>query len=455
MPSVRNFFLAEADDCVRRLGRVVEDSATGGVDAPELLRVARLLRGSAQMAREEKVATVARTLESVGRALVGRVSGWDDGARTRVRETVEDLRALVEAGEAEADQAARVERVLERWRRPGESGPAASGADPATASPGAEPTNAFRGFAAREVSGIVTELDRSLTVLEREARNREPLKAVLRRQRALLGSARLDDMPPVAEALRAIDEICRLVARQDVAVQGEWLELFRAARAVLSAAVTALSRGDAPDASDALAALQRVRLGLLERYGVIRELPRPQIPEGVEPPRNVGEFFRREAGLLLVRIERMAGDLGRASADRQAMLRREVQGALTALRDTALGLGFGRSARIADTALARVGGHTAAEVLDLLPKLRETVEHDRPVSVAAARGDSPEAGSGPAPAAGGVGGVVPVESLFYRGETLARRAAELWPIIERALGDDAAAREALDELFDLIHQGLA
>ncbi|HEX6938377.1 MAG TPA: hypothetical protein VF158_03120 [Longimicrobiales bacterium] len=454
MPSVRDFFVAEAGECLLRLGRLVEAAASDGVNAAELLRLTRLLRGSAQMAREKYVASVAGALEAAAHSIARGEIAWDDGARARVLDTLADLRALIDPGESVTAREARVSRALERWRRSDAAAPAAP-ARPAPPRPTVAETEAFHDYAAREVAGVLSELDRNVPILEREPRNREPLKAVLRRQRALLGSARLDELPAVADALRTIDQICRLIARQDVAVEGEWLDLFRLARRVLGESVEALVAGSVPDATPSQPALGRIRETLLERYGIFHDPPRPQVLPGVEPPRNVVEFFRHEARILIGRIERMAGDLARASADRQAVLRRELQGALTALRDTALGFGFGRSARMADTALARVGGSTASEVLDLLPSLRETIETDEPVSVAAARGDAPEPGDAAgardgagAPGAAGTEGERPRAALL-------RRAEALRPAIERAVARDAEARAALAELFDLIRQGLA
>lgn len=485
MTTVQEFFRTEAEDCLRRLDALLDGAATDGVDAPELLRVMRLLRGSAQMAREDDIAALARAFESVARAVVSDVVAWDEELAARARETVAELRALVEAeaGTERAERAARAARKLDRWRPT----PAETAAEPSPAAARAV-AEEFQDFAAREVAGIGAEMDRCLPILEREPRNREPLKAILRRQRALLGAARIDELPPVAEALQAIDRICRLIARQDAPVEGDWLELFRTARRVLAESVEGLVAGTPPTETPSLEALRRIRDGLLDRYGVLQEPLRPQVQAGVEPPKNVGDFFRHEAGVLLTRIERMATDLDRATGDRQAVLRRELQAAITALRDTALGLGFGRTARMADTALARVGGITASEVLDLLPSLRETVETDQPVSVSVARGEEAATGAEPgtaappeahgvgvsqdgapgaaaplggasgAAAADGAGGetereVVPIATLVYRGAALVERAEQLRPILERALAGHEEALDALAELYDLIRQG--
>src|SRR5690606_10126098 len=53
------------------------------------------------------------------------------------------------------------------------------------------------------------------------------------------------------------------------------------------------------------------------------------------------------------------------------------------------------------------------------------------------------------------GGAGPHEALLRRGEAVQTREAELRPAIERLAGTDAAARETVDELFDLIRLGLS
>jgi hypothetical protein len=58
----------------------------------------------------------------------------------------------------------------------------------------------------------------------------------------------------------------------------------------------------------------------------------------------------------------------------------------------------------------------------------------------------------PAAAAPDEDGVVPIEQLQYSGEKALRRALELKPALDR-LASDAAARAAIDEVFDLIRLG--
>lgn len=475
MPSVREFFLAEAGGCLRGLEEVVQAPVGGGFDPDELLRLARMLRGSAQMAREDQVLAVAQALESGAKAIAERRLPWSDEIKQELLATLADLKLLVGGELPVVEAEARVRQAVSRWRRPGIDpvGPAPSGL-PTTVGPGAGPGSDFVAYAAKELGAILAAFDRAIPVLELDARDREPLKSILRSQRALLGAARLDSIPPLAEALRAVDEVSRLIARHDAPVEGDWLEVFRLARAVLADVAPALEQGGVPAGPALLPELRALRTRLLERFGSIPDPRRAGDAAAGGRPADAIDFFRREAGLLLDRVERMSGDLSHAPPDRQAMLRREIQGVLTALRDTALSLGFGHTAVIAETALARALAGTAAVVQELVPTLRRTVAADRPIAPpgaaeaparAAAAGVEHEARRDDAPpapqsAAAAVDAqtpgeeVVPIESLFYRGNALRRRIGELRLIIDRAIGGDATAREALEELCDLIHQEL-
>jgi chemotaxis protein histidine kinase CheA len=272
MSASREFFLAEAGDCLGGLEQLLHDDAP--FDANHLLRHARALRGSAQMAREEQVARVARSLEAVARGMLSQILAWDVGVRTRVIESVADLRALVEGGEAPDVAERRVAAALARWPEPGirlpdearvpDAAAAATAAEPRSAAPAVPPE--FLAFAARECAGIVDALDGAVARLEVVPLDREPIKRVLRRLQALLGAAQLDSLPPVAAALRAIDRIARLIAQHNVAVEGEWLAAFAAARDTLKGAVALLEGGKRPGESSALAHLRELWAALDPQY---------------------------------------------------------------------------------------------------------------------------------------------------------------------------------------------
>jgi hypothetical protein len=97
--------------------------------------------------------------------------------------------------------------------------------------------------------------------------DREPLKMILRRQRALLGAARLEEIPVVAEILRAVDDLTRVIAKLDIGVKREWLDIYRIAREGLRATIQPLQQDQDPKPSHALSRLRHMREELLERYG--------------------------------------------------------------------------------------------------------------------------------------------------------------------------------------------
>lgn len=373
MSTLRDFFAIEAGDCISRIEGLVGVSSAAPVDVAECLRLLRLLRGSAQMAGEDRVHRVARELEAHVRDRGSDSAAWDDALRRVVLEALADLRALVTVEEGEEVRDARAARAIERLRRLSAAAGGATRAENATA-PAAAAPDPWLAFAAREVSGLVETLEAGIAVLEQRPGDREPLKNILRRQRALHQSPQLDTLRPVAAAVRAIDEACRLVAHRNLPVQGEWLELFRTARSVLIEASEPLIAGRIPDATTSLSTLQRLRSRLREEGRAV-------------PP---------------------------STAPTPTMPGRHPAGSRTA-----------------------VGG-TAAST-------RQPVAAQVPAS-----GGTRLPGADPSPTVE----VVPVESLFYRGEALVRRIQELRPVVERGLAGDAAAREALDELYDLILQVL-
>ena len=264
MPTLREFFTAEANEFLAELNAVAQRLEKGAATPAELQKHSRSLRGSAQIAREERVYRAAAALETAARSLAAGALGWSEEISARLHRTLEDLEALVRGAESEEDADTRVKRSLDRWR---EVGVAMPGEQTQPASQVSEASRQFRQFAAHEAAGIIAEMDIGIEALAADARSRDPLKAILRRERALLGAARLDEIGPVAEALRATEDITRVIAKLNTPVKDEWLNVFRAARDVLKASLEALRNGEAPVATPALSKLRVLRQELLDRYG--------------------------------------------------------------------------------------------------------------------------------------------------------------------------------------------
>lgn len=275
MATVRDYFREESTECLRAFDALL---AAERADPAALHRLARNLRGVAQMAREERTYRAAVALEAGCRAVARSELAWSDDTRDSFEATVQDLRTLVDGGAAEAEQEERVASVLDRWLGLGVAlpereiaGPAAPRAVEVQERRDGEET--FRAFVAREVAAIAGVLSTGVDALMARPLDREPLKAILRRQRILLGTARLDDLSVVSEALRAVEDISRIIARLDVAIKDEWLDVFRSAREVMRAASAALERGEEPGHTNALSRLRTLHTELIERYGAAETGP--------------------------------------------------------------------------------------------------------------------------------------------------------------------------------------
>ena len=269
MPTLRDYFVSESNDYFTQLNEQLNrlDGSTG--DANELVRLARALRGAAQLAREVRVFRAGLGLESAARAVSVGAFQWSSDLSGRARRTLEDMKALAAGGETDDAADARVKRVLDRWREAGVPLPddAAQRGGAAAAGERSAASKQFREFAAHEAAGIAAEIDAALTELANDPRNRDALKAILRRQRALTGAARLDEISVVAETLRAIEDLVRVIHKLNVAVKEEWAAVLRAARDVLTSSLDLLRQGLDPKPTPALSKLRTLRTELLERYG--------------------------------------------------------------------------------------------------------------------------------------------------------------------------------------------
>lgn len=490
MSALREYFLTESAEYLDRLEALVREDAP---DALEMLRLARALRGSAQMAREDRVRRLAATLESAARELQSGDRVWDEDLRTRATRTVADLRHLCRAGEDDSSAEASADEALERWRQVGVQPGGADAAVPgASAGGGPEFDAELRSYVEAEVRGVISELERAVPALTRSPMARDPLKSILRKQRALLGAAGLQRFPVISETLRTIEDVTRLVARQNAAVEGDTLSVYRHAHTVLLQAVQALPRGGT--GAEQGAGVEELR-GLRDRVlsGAAPEpaAQPPAAPPGGEPV-EVLNFFRTESNKLIDRIERMAGAFAAATPDRRRQLGEELRIALDALRDTSRTFGFEGPARAAEQARTTMETGSATSLLEMVDRLREVVGD---VGAEASRSDGfattrAEAVGGPAPGAGPVAGqdaapaaapaaaqgaeqgvapggrqsdarvpttaeseVVPIESLLYSGDAALRRALELRERL--AAIDDDEARRTVDELFDLIRLAMS
>jgi chemotaxis protein histidine kinase CheA len=460
MATLSEYFETEARDYLARLDRELERPRP---DAAGLHGAARALRGSAQMAREERVLRAAGALEAAARAVAEQRLNWSSDLAARARQTVADLRVLVARRQSAASLDTVADAAVGRWREAGVTLPVSA----AKRAPGARASGhrEFRAFAAREVTAIAEALDRGVQQLAAEPMDREPLKMILRRQRALLGAARLQEIPIVAEILRAIDDLTRVIAKLDVGVKREWLDIYRIAREALRATIPSLQQDEDPRPSHALSRLRHMREELLERYGAgevvsaahvsagfTQATPLEQAPDQLvareletvaaglaDPPEPAAvaaaPLVPPEAELLLddevvleLELEDVAGEavLERDRVDEGPVLELDL---------------------VADEPILELDDVAEPPLLELVELEAEAVLELEADSIVASDAAEPagleveEVAAEPA--------AVPIESLVYQRDEALRRALELRDLVALS-AIDPVTHEAIDELFDLI-----
>jgi chemotaxis protein histidine kinase CheA len=394
MPSLSEYFETEAREMLALLERGLRSAPTP--DTAELHRAARAVRGAAQMAREDRIYRAAGALEVALRGVMASQLAWSAEVADRVRSTLEDLNALLEGGdEGELDE--RAAGVARRWTDAGVQLPAHIAGHDTAATTAARPDAEFREYAAREVAGIADTLEAGVQQLAADPMNREPLRNILRRQRALLGAARLDELPVVAEVLRAIEDLTRVIAKLDIGVKREWLDIYRVARDALRSAVGSLDRNEDPAPTHALSRLRHMREELLERYG--------------------------------------AGEAVSAAHESAGLVQATQSGA------PATPALAGPGDVIATEAGTDDAGEAGEEPAELVLLDAEVPAGAGVALVVEPLGDEDSPGEQDA---------VMVDMLGYDRESALRRILELRPAIYAATGSDPAAVAAADELFDLV-----
>jgi HPt (histidine-containing phosphotransfer) domain-containing protein len=440
------YFAQEAGDFLGELDALL--AADTPPDPAQLFRLARGVRGSAQIAGAEGVARVAERLEDGARSVRDGTLPWDDTVRARVHSTSADLRRLVASYAAGRGDEALAAEAAARWEgagtRPREDD-------------GSPPAGDMLAFVQREIGGVAAELDRALAELAAAPQGREPLRAVLRRMRPVRGVSGMTALAPLLEVLEALEDTAADAFSRTTPLGGEALELLTAARDVLRAATDLLGAGAALDTLLELDRFRELRdradadAGEEDEAGVIPisrlffDDAGPHVVSSPSAPAGSGEGGLREEVEAFLRIE-ATGFLDRAEA--------LIAGAPQARRR------FGRVARqlaglassvaeLAGTyAMGAIAGaaHAASAALRAATSVEEARAALRSLRAALPGGTPAEPEEEP--------GVVPIESLLYSPEDALRAAVELRGRIVALAGHAGTPLgDAVDELFGLLELG--
>jgi len=452
------YFAQEAGEYLDRLDALL--ARPEAPDPVEFFRLARGVRGSAQLAGAQGVARVAEGMEDAARALRDGALAWSDDVRARARATAADLRVLVgSSARWGAEEDRRAQEAVARWE----------GTGAARRRDGAAGGGQIFDFLRREIAGVVGEMDRALAELRDSPTSREPLRVVLRRMRPVRGVAGMDNLSPVLELLEGIEDAAHAVMGRATGVAAAEMELLSAGRDALAAAGAGLERGQPVGETPELQRFRQVRDGMETEVEADDVVPvaslfhddaGPHVVSSPMAPAPAGEgtlvaevesFLRMEATGFLDRAEGLIASLS-ARPTRFARIARELRELARGVGDLAVTYGMTAIARAAEDAAARIAGAaTPEDARGALVRLRSSLPGA--ISEPAAVEVQPELA--PVPAAAPEDGVVPVETLVYDPDEALREALRMRErIFALAAGAGDGVREALDELFGLVALGV-
>ncbi|KPK66034.1 MAG: hypothetical protein AMS21_03260 [Gemmatimonas sp. SG8_38_2] len=460
------FFADEAGDYLQKFERVLDTQEAP--DADELRRLARALRGSARMADQDAIARAAGAVQAVADDLLAGRRHWGPEVRAALGSAVTEIREMV--GAVEGPQKDLAERAADLAKRLGESA--------AAPPPPVKDDERFRRYLGTELRGLASEIGDALGVLERDPRNREPLKNLLRRIRPLRGIEGVDEIPSVGAAVAAVEEVILRIADTSATVGPGHLVLFRRAQQALGDVATELIRGGepgpAPYGGAEIEDLKEQVLDTVAQREVtwISELfydgAGPHLEDCPMAEQGAGSweaFFALEATGTLDTIERLrlemaGGGTGAAkAAERLAYTFRQ-------LRERAVIFGHADLGRVARRAAAavRAGEDSPASRLDVLAvEFETTVEALRSYLEASEDEDRGKAIDRAEESLGAVTqpsevDVVDIESLTYSPEGALARARELSSeaggLLQVTEPDFDRAHLLLEEVLGLVQHAL-
>lgn len=194
-----DFFALEAGESLDRLASLVQRETPPAGD--DLLRAARILRGSALMAGQHHIARAAGSLEAVARARREGTRDWDAATREQIGQAIDEFRFLVRRvrqwDESDTARAVRLGQGLDAL--------AGRAGVETTATDREELNTGVRAFVAREGALIASALDRAARALGAAPDDREPLYTVIRKMQSLRGLAELGELVPLPEILDGIE----------------------------------------------------------------------------------------------------------------------------------------------------------------------------------------------------------------------------------------------------------
>ncbi len=467
--TLTDFYIQEATEYIDKLFEALkEDPAEEGID--RIRRLGRALRGSSRMADQEEIAEAAGAIQALASDIIAGRRHWEPDLTGLLKETLNEIRELVQsASSPPEDIRERSLSIVDRLGRPVDTIPPIGD------------RSRFRRYMGTELRGLASEIGEGIAVLERDPRNREPLKKLLRRIRPLRGVTGIDDIPAVGPAIAAVEEVILRIADTSATVGPGHLVLFRRARQALEDVATDLVSGSEPrsvriqrseieDLKDRAldSAAQREITWISELFD---DDPGPHIEDCPMAERGAGSweaFFTLEATGSLDTADRLRTEMDN-DPDAARQIGQRLSYTFRQLRERAVTFGHAELGRVARRAGAAVRASLeappwrlqslAGELVLTIGALRAYLDAEddaaRLLSLKRAE-ESLETATYPVD---DDRTVLPVESLLYSPEDALARALSMRAAVGETLEEDPEGREdvlaMLTEVFGLIEHALA
>ena len=400
-----DFFVLEASDYIERLDGLLSATPDEQPDAASLTAQARLLRGSATMARQSPIADLASALERIGRAVRDNIIVWSPELRAALIAAVDDLKILIRgvrswgAGDDRRTEA-RISELVSLYPQATKSHP----------TPPSTLRNAS--FIASESAQLATALD---NVVAHPSSN-EAVAVAVHRLNSLRGVAAINDTPPLAQVLGGLDDMLRPLHIRNAVPETEHLSVLITSVQLLRRFSQEIAIGGLLDPSSSIvqefhAALSAMRKDNGNADDVIPisrlnfEDGQPQLVSApAQPPVATLQRFRLEVAgpceLLRHQVQ-----LARSSASEmeRAHAATEMRSSLRVLRSAAEGFGDTEVVAFIDAIEPGVGPQTLSLIDELAraltnerfdrdamhARLHEVANTRRDASVAAPRSPTP------------------------------------------------------------------
>ncbi len=222
-PSILDIFAADARRFVDRLQEALNVEGEASADA--IRRAARRLHHAAVLANHEPVMDAAAALQKTTVQVIAGRREWSAELSGVIRNVVRELDAVVTAlpaGDGGAESRLRDAAAALAGERSDGSGDTSQVEAPAA---GDE--------ADAVLTALISDLGAAVERLESDPRDREPLKAMLRKIRRLRELQRIEALSPEDRALSAVEELILQIADLNATVGPGYLTVFRHTRELL------------------------------------------------------------------------------------------------------------------------------------------------------------------------------------------------------------------------------